>query len=618
MVTIRSLFSALLNLWLVAAAAGLSTGMALGAEVSAALNTNTVPAGEGATLTITVRNGRAGEPQIPQVKDFIVKGGQRGHQMSFYNGQTTSATTFSYAVGSLTPGEYTIPPITINVDGQDMQTAPLKLTVTPSANQAPSGIPQNSGNEPKPGTDDFGSLSVELASRDRKHVWVGEIAPVRIKAWLPADARINLTSSLQPEGQAFTLHNVSGNPQQAIEERDGKQFRTLTWYGGLSAAKAGSYPPDLKIKATVAVRDPNTLQQRRRSRTNDPFDDPFFDRVFAPMIQKDVVLSSAREGNSIEVRALPKEGRPEDFSGAVGKFTLDSVAIPESWQTGEPQQISTAIGGEGNFNLLKQPALVPEGPWKSYPGQSDFAPKDIASFSGTQTFRFNAVAQRPGTHEAALTFSFFDPDAGTYSTLRSPARMVRVVGEPVVDSRPPQPTQPAQAPEPSDRLAPWKATAGTPLALMPPGFRPAFRNLLYTSAGVAFAGAAAAWVRRRLLHPARRAKLAQAKTLHLALAEADSRASHGDAAGFFEAARRALQFAFAPATGKHPESITLHDISSLLPGDAPALRLFHEADRFAYSAERQAGAIDLGPWRQALHAAVNALQDHEPTSAAAV
>ena len=91
-------------------------------------------------------------------------------------------------------------------------------------------------------------------------MYVGEIAPVRIRAWLPADARVQLRSGIQPEGKAFTLHNVSDQPQQTSEIKDGKRYHVVTWYGGISATKAGNYPASLSVDATVAVRDTSAPQ----------------------------------------------------------------------------------------------------------------------------------------------------------------------------------------------------------------------------------------------------------------------------------------------------------------------------------------------------------------------
>lgn len=597
-------------------AAGSTSGTA--AELKAGLDRESVPAGGGAQFTIEIKDGDARPPQIPEVPGFIFQGPNRGRQMSLFNGQASSSTTYSYVVGSLTPGDYTIPAITVIVDGQEMQTQPLKLKVTPSANQPPQGLPPGSagasppkGSDPAEEEDSSGFLTVELAAKDRRHAWVGEIAPVRIKAWFPPNARISLASSLQPDGSAFTLHNVGKEPQQAVETRNGRQYRVLTWYGGLSAAKAGTYPPDLTLKASLQVRERTARRQRAANAAGgrDPFNDPFFDDFFARMVQKDIVLSSNKDGSSdFEVRPLPATGKPADFSGAVGKFALGETVIPDKWQTGEPQQITAAVTGEGNFNLLAQPALVPADNWKTYPGQSDFTAKDVASFAGTQKFRLNAVPRKGGSQKLHLTFSYFDPETGRYETVNSPEKQIVVSGADVQPKEEPAAAA-AVAPKPAlpDPLAPQHNEDTGVRSLTPIAFRPSFRAILGGCGAAVLLGFVIGRLRSVRNDPARTARHAAESATRLALQEAESLAARGDVPGFFAAARRALQVRLATLWGRQAHAITLADVASRVPADSPVVEIFREADRVAFSPLADTAANDLTTSRALLHRAMKSL-----------
>jgi len=320
-------------------------GLACAAEVEAQLDRDAVLAGNGAMLTLRVSGGRAGQPEIPAVPNLIVQPRGQSRQTQWINGTTTTSVTYNYAVGSNTPGDYQIPAIEVTVDGKKFTTQPLKLKVLDAgAAQPPAGVAPNpaggaatgGGGEPDTGEKRFGFMTISPVAQDRSYVYVGEIAPVRIQAWIPADARAQLRSGIQPEGKAFTLHHVSDRPQQTQEIKDGKRYLVVTWYGGISATKAGKYPAALSVDVTVAVRDTAARQPRRRM--GGPFDDPFFDNIFddmnAPMIQKEVTLKS--DDQEIEVRALPANGKPAGFSGAVGEFKLDAWDMPAQWRTGEP------------------------------------------------------------------------------------------------------------------------------------------------------------------------------------------------------------------------------------------------------------------------------------------
>ena len=561
------------------------------AEVTAQLDQDTVKVGAGAMLTLTVTGGRASQPVIPNVANLIIQARGQSQQIRMINGETTISLTLSYVVGSNTPGDYEIPPIELTVGGESISTQALKLKVLPdSASQPPAGLAPGapgtatSPQKPTETEDQFGFLTIELSASNRKHVYVGEIAPVRIRAWLPADSRAQLRSGIQPEGKAFTLHHVTEQPQQTREEKDGKSYLVVTWYGGMSATKAGTYPASLSLNATVAVRDLSAPAARRPR--GGPFDDPFFDSAFDRMnaryIEKEVKLASRDQ--EIEVRSLPKEGRPENFSGAVGQFELGSPDIPAQWRTGDPQKITASVSGSGNFSLMKAPALTPENHWKTYEGKDEFTPGDEASFSGTKKFQFSAVPRKGGEQEVGMEMSFFDPTAGEYKSLTIPNRKIQVTGDDLVEQKvatASQDTPPVAKAE--ERLVAQKKNNSSVKSLTPLVSRPAFYYLLGCAAAMLGAGLGFSWLRKYRENPQRLAKLATEKALQEAMQAARSSAAANDVPGFFNAARRAIQERLGPLWNQSPQAITLAEVSERLPEDSPVVGFFREADLHEYS-----------------------------------
>jgi hypothetical protein len=587
---------------------------ATAAEIEAALDREAVPAGNGAILEIKISGASVARPVIPAIENFIVQPRGQQKKIEMFNGSTSESTTYTYVVGSNVPGDYQIPAIEVTVGGNKLSTRPLKLKVLDAgAAQPPAGIPptppgQQPAGEPAQdtGEDRFGFLTVELADSERKHAYVGEIAPVRIRAWLPADSRAQLRSGIQPEGKGFTLHNVSDQPQQTQEMKDGKRYLVVTWFGGISATKAGKYPASLSVDATVAVRDTSAPKQPRR-RMGGPFDDPFFDSVFdqmnTPMIQKDVTLKSVDQ--EIEVRPLPTEGRPAGFTGAVGNFKFEGSQIPDSWRTGEPQQILAKLGGSGNFALMKAPELTPADAWKTYSGKDEFSAGDEASFSGSKTFQFSAVPRKGGEQEVALEFSYFDPAAGAYKTIATPVKKIQVTGADMVDA------EPAAAPEVKE---PEKKNTGlvgqhpelsSVGSLVPLVSRPLFYQLLATAGGLCVLGGILAWLRKRREDPKRRALAAMEAATREALETAGKCAAARDVTGYFAAARLAIQQRLGAMWNQPPQAITLAEVSARIPEDSPVVRFFLEADRHEYN--RQSGGEVLPQWRALLDEAMASL-----------
>ena len=96
----------------------LAAGCASAAEVEAQLDRDSVPAGSGALMALRVSGSRSAEPVIPEVENLMFVPRGRSQQMQIVNGRTSLSVTYRYAVGSNTPGDYQIPPITVMVDGK--------------------------------------------------------------------------------------------------------------------------------------------------------------------------------------------------------------------------------------------------------------------------------------------------------------------------------------------------------------------------------------------------------------------------------------------------------------------------------------------------------------------
>ncbi|GAA5481081.1 BatD family protein [Haloferula sargassicola] len=589
----------ILSLWL------LFAWCALRADgVSAELSTDTVEAGQGAMLTLQVEGSHLDEmPGVPEVKDLIVNPRGQSQNVQIINGRMSRSIQFSYVVGSHVPGDYVIPSIPVRIGGQVLKTEPLKLTVRPSASGAPQGMDDEEEAGQSADDADFGFLTFGMVKTDRKHVYPGEIAPVRIQGYFPLGARVTPRGNPHPEGSAFTLHHLSDEPKQEIKVMDGKRYSVITWYGGLSATKAGEYPARIVWDVTVAVRD--RAARRRPSGMPDPFmGGSLLDDLFAPVVQKDVELKTP-DPPTLEVKELPVDGRPDDFTGAIGSFEFKDVSIPKAMRTGEPVRIEASIAGKGNFALLEKPEPLPADDWKTYAGHDEFVPGDAASFGGTKQFDFNAVPKVPGKRDLKLGFSYFDPDQGEYRRVESEPEPVEITGPPMVDEQPEEAPEIAEAPKTEEpKLAPIRTDPGKVKPFEPlteaAWFVPTAAGCGALSLAILIWGG---WRQRRddpSVQARREARLAEAR----ALARADEAAKAGDAAAFFEAAREALARRVGEVAGIRPEAVTLADLEGRV--DREVTELWRLADRIDYSGEA-AGRDDLPSWLSMLERGMKSL-----------
>jgi hypothetical protein len=120
-------------------------------------------------------------------------------------------------------------------------------------------------------------------------------------------------------------------------------------------------------------------------------------------------ISSAR----LNVRDLPSQDRPADFSGAIGRFTLSGEASPVTVAPGDLVTLSYTLTGSG---WLADAALVPPDPgvhFKTYSAQ------ETARVDSPPRLSIRQVVIPLSTNAAVVATPrvvYFDPDAVAYRT----------------------------------------------------------------------------------------------------------------------------------------------------------------------------------------------------------
>jgi hypothetical protein len=330
------------------------------------------------------------------------------------------------------------------------------------------------------------------------------------------------------------------------------------------------------MKATVAVPDDNQPALRQRNRPTM--------RIGGNYIEKEVTLST--KDQQIEVRALPTEGKPENFSGAVGEFQFDGIEIPQQWKTGEPQKVALRIKGSGNFAIMQAPPLTPTELWNTYPGDDQFNPGDQASFSGNKIFQYNAIPRKAGNYPVTFTLHFFDPDKGTYQSIQSPTQTITITGEDMVDGPQSKGQKNDQVPEidPASIPTPSREKNTATRALQPWHTSGAFIALLSIAGLLTLAGPVGAVVQSRINDPQRKQSMAIAREIAASTKLTAQAWQAQDPAVYYSAARRTLQWHLSVAWKLKPEAITLADVQSRCATDSPLVVFFREADRCSYGA----------------------------------
>ncbi len=132
--------------------------------------------------------------------------------------------------------------------------------------------------------------------------------------------------------------------------------------------------------------------------------------------------------------AMP-EYPPESFGGAVGQFGMAAFTDRDHAAAGEPILLTIEITGNGNIATLGPPVIRVPAEFDQFPPQEERRiDRQGGMLSGTKTFTFSLVPRGGGSFEIPpIAWTYYDPEAGSYQTLRSSAFAVEVSG-PVASS----------------------------------------------------------------------------------------------------------------------------------------------------------------------------------------
>ena len=109
------------------------------AALKVSISRDSILLGNTFELTFTLKNGNGARLPMPSFKDFdIVMGPSTMTSTTVINGDVSSSKSMSYVLRPIEVGQYFIEPISVEVDGQYLETSPMEINVYPN----PEGIIQ--------------------------------------------------------------------------------------------------------------------------------------------------------------------------------------------------------------------------------------------------------------------------------------------------------------------------------------------------------------------------------------------------------------------------------------------------------------------------------------------
>jgi len=380
-----------------------------------------VVSGDQFRLSFTINSQKVRDFRAPNIQGFeVLMGPSRSTQSStqIINGKVTSTSTitFTYILMADKEGTYKIPGATIVADGNNYTSNSVEIKVLPPDQSSGTG----SGNSARSSRNQVNSGKITdkelfmLATASKTSVYEQEAILLTYKIY----TQVNLTELRGdiPDLKGFHTQEVELPNQKTftLEHYNGRNYNTTIW------RQLVLFPQQTGKIEIPSVTFEGTVSQRIASA--DPFD-AFFNGGNYVNITKNLVTPKL----IIDVKELPA-GKPANFSGGVGEFTLSSSINTQDLKTNDAVTIKLVISGTGNMKLINTPEV-------GFPQDFEiYDPKVDNKFNltrnglaGSKVIEYLAIPRHAGTYTIPpIEFSYFDLKSQSYKTLKTDAYTLNV------------------------------------------------------------------------------------------------------------------------------------------------------------------------------------------------
>jgi hypothetical protein len=411
--------------------------------VQAIVDRNDMGLGDTLTLSVSIQSEdslEVQEPRVPQLSGFDLVNSWTSSSASSKlvqgpNGmefETVRRQDFNYMLTPQRTGSITIPGFEVVVEGQTYTTKPIVVKVSQNgsgAAQMPRGLPQMDDideaeemfnqllqrrgapqpkqfrNLPEVNPNEAFFIRAEV---DRTDVYEGEQVTVDWYIY----TRGNLLSL-----DRLKFPDLKGFWKEIIEEVPALNF-TQEVINGVPYRKALLASHALfPIKPGSAVIDEYKIKAQVQIPTS-AFGAFGFGKPYS--------FQRSSERVKINVRPLPTEGKPADFSGAVGQFDVSAKVEGNQFPVNQPFSLKVRFEGSGNAKLIELPSLDLPNTIEVYDTKSDS--KFFKNGRSYKEFEVLLIPREEGQLTIpALGFSIFDPSQKRYVMKSTEPMTIKIV-----------------------------------------------------------------------------------------------------------------------------------------------------------------------------------------------
>jgi len=349
--------------------------------------------------------------EAPSFENFeVLMGPSQSISSSFINGKRSFSKSYTYVLRPKKQGQLIIDSASISIDNTVYTTDPKTVLVT---------APIDNPNAPKTAQDiaDESLYLVATLSNDKPYLNQG----VLVTYTLYFSPRVYINNFIPVENPTYKNFWSQDLPIKEYETRR-TTFRNES-FNAVDLKTVVLYPQ----KSGSLALDPFALELYVQIPTGrrDFFGDP---------IMRSATKTVKAGDLSINVKDLPEQGKPSNYSGAVGDFKLSVDASRTSLEANESTQIKVKIAGKGNLKLLSVPELsLPSALEKYDPEYTDDVRVNREGMNGSVSNSYTVVPRYAGSYPVdPIEFTYFDPNSKSYKTLNSDPFDLTVEGSSVL------------------------------------------------------------------------------------------------------------------------------------------------------------------------------------------
>jgi hypothetical protein len=374
-------------------------------SVGATVSANRINLGASAQLMLTVRGTQKVDPvNLPAIDGLDVRYIGPQTQVSIVNGNYTSSKTFIYSLFPNKTGQFKIPSLTLSIGGQEYHTDPIDITVddAPAAQGNATAAADPSGGEMTAAS--LKDKILLIMGTSKSEIYVGEQVPVTIKL-LYTGVTISEIQFPTFDYMGFSKEDFA-QPQQSQQVINGVGYNVVDFKTFVSPTRTG------ELTLGPAKLEANLVYHKASQTTpfgSTGFANDIFDSFFNTYEKR--ALTATSQPLKLNVLPLPEEGKPENFSGAVGQFDFNVTVGPAEVKVGDPVTLRMKITGNGNLKSITLPPFN-DPKFKTYDPQ-------IKDEGNTKTLEQVIIPKSEDIKEVpAQYFSYFDTQEKQYKTIR--------------------------------------------------------------------------------------------------------------------------------------------------------------------------------------------------------